>query len=233
MCDKNSIRMSDPSARGTQVRLACIPFGQIPAKRTGAAGADPGPRAAHRLGSATAGGHTQREGESALMDAAAGGAGGGRVSGGPANGPTSGPVSSPAARPAGGTVRSGRRPTLEQVAKVAGVSRATVSRVVNQVESVDPDIRGVVERAIAETGYGPTRLARAPAGAAAGRSAGQPRLCGSVLRTDRGRGPGRAGAAPDAPDAHPRGLGGGADRAAGPPGAAGPGWGGPGLGGAG
>ena len=94
------------------------------------------------------------------MDAAAGGAGGGRVSGGPANGPTSGPVSSPAARPAGGTVRSGRRPTLEQVAKVAGVSRATVSRVVNQVESVDPDIRAVVEQAIAEIGYVPNRAAR-------------------------------------------------------------------------
>src|SRR6202161_2248848 len=53
-----------------------------------------------------------------------------------------------------------RRPTLEQVAEVAGVSRATVSRVVNGVESVDPDIRGLVERAIAETGYVPNRAAR-------------------------------------------------------------------------
>ena len=35
-----------------------------------------------------------------------------------------------------------RRPTLVQVAEVAGVSRATVSRVVNGVESVDPDLRG-------------------------------------------------------------------------------------------
>jgi DNA-binding LacI/PurR family transcriptional regulator len=78
------------------------------------------------------------------MEAAAGDAPGGPVSGGPV-------------RP---TVRSGRRPTLEQVAKVAGVSRATVSRVVNQVESVDPDIRGVVERAIAEIGYVPNRAAR-------------------------------------------------------------------------
>jgi DNA-binding LacI/PurR family transcriptional regulator len=53
-----------------------------------------------------------------------------------------------------------RRPTLEQVAGVAGVSRATVSRVVNRVESVDPDIREVVERAIADTGYVPNRAAR-------------------------------------------------------------------------
>ena len=53
-----------------------------------------------------------------------------------------------------------RRPTLVQVAEVAGVSRATVSRVVNGVESVDPDIRGAVERAIADTGYVPNRAAR-------------------------------------------------------------------------
>ena len=53
-----------------------------------------------------------------------------------------------------------RRPTLEQVAAVAGVSRATVSRVVNGVESVDPDIRGAVQRAIADTGYVPNRAAR-------------------------------------------------------------------------
>jgi DNA-binding LacI/PurR family transcriptional regulator len=53
-----------------------------------------------------------------------------------------------------------RRPTLEQVAKVAGVSRATVSRVVNGVESVDPDIREAVERAVADTGYVPNRAAR-------------------------------------------------------------------------
>lgn len=60
----------------------------------------------------------------------------------------------------GNWARSGRRPTLEQVARVAGVSRATVSRVVNQVESVDPDLRTAVERAIAETGYVPNRVAR-------------------------------------------------------------------------
>src|ERR1700760_4993441 len=71
-----------------------------------------------------------------------------------------GPADHPAGGPASRSPRTGRRPTLEQVAQVAGVSRATVSRVVNQVPSVDPDIRGVVERAIAETGYVPNRAAR-------------------------------------------------------------------------
>ena len=60
----------------------------------------------------------------------------------------------------GGGAPAGHRPTLEQVARVAGVSRATVSRVVNQVESVDPDIRAAVERAIADIGYVPNRAAR-------------------------------------------------------------------------
>jgi DNA-binding LacI/PurR family transcriptional regulator len=60
----------------------------------------------------------------------------------------------------GSGARSGGRPTLERVARLAGVSRATVSRVVNRVESVDPDLRAVVERAIAETGYVPNRAAR-------------------------------------------------------------------------
>jgi DNA-binding LacI/PurR family transcriptional regulator len=63
-------------------------------------------------------------------------------------------------RPGGGGAWAGRRPTLEQVATVAGVSRATVSRVVNGVESVDPQIRELVRRAVAETGYVPNRAAR-------------------------------------------------------------------------
>jgi DNA-binding LacI/PurR family transcriptional regulator len=53
-----------------------------------------------------------------------------------------------------------RPPTLEHVAQVAGVSRATVSRVVNGVHSVDPELRRVVERAIADIGYVPNRAAR-------------------------------------------------------------------------
>lgn len=55
--------------------------------------------------------------------------------------------------------RSGR-PTLEAVASVAGVSRATVSRVINGVPTVDPEIVAVVTRAIEETGYVPNLAAR-------------------------------------------------------------------------
>ncbi len=54
----------------------------------------------------------------------------------------------------------GRPPTLEQVAAYAGVSRATVSRVMNRVPTVDPKLREVVERAIADTGYVPNHAAR-------------------------------------------------------------------------
>ncbi|HEX4703120.1 MAG TPA: LacI family DNA-binding transcriptional regulator [Pseudonocardiaceae bacterium] len=55
---------------------------------------------------------------------------------------------------------SSRPPTLEHVARVAGVSRATVSRVVNGVRNVDPEMRESVERAIEATGYVPNRAAR-------------------------------------------------------------------------
>jgi DNA-binding LacI/PurR family transcriptional regulator len=50
--------------------------------------------------------------------------------------------------------------TLEQVAVRAGVSRATVSRVVNDSPRVSPDIRRQVEAAIQELGYVPNRAAR-------------------------------------------------------------------------
>ena len=51
-------------------------------------------------------------------------------------------------------------PTLEQVAALAGVSRATVSRVVNGSPGVRPVVRAQVERAVAELGYVPNRAAR-------------------------------------------------------------------------
>lgn len=51
-------------------------------------------------------------------------------------------------------------PTLETVAAVAGVSRATVSRVINNSPKVSPQVREVVEAAIAKTGYVPNRAAR-------------------------------------------------------------------------
>ncbi|MGW0519583.1 LacI family DNA-binding transcriptional regulator [Crossiella sp. NPDC003009] len=55
---------------------------------------------------------------------------------------------------------SADRVTLEVVARVAGVSRATVSRVVNGKASVDESLRQAVERAISETGYLPNLAAR-------------------------------------------------------------------------
>jgi DNA-binding LacI/PurR family transcriptional regulator len=51
-------------------------------------------------------------------------------------------------------------PTLEQVAALAGVSRATVSRVVNGSPKVSPVVRAQVERAVAKLGYVPNRAAR-------------------------------------------------------------------------
>ena len=53
-----------------------------------------------------------------------------------------------------------RLPTLEDVARVAGVSRATVSRVINGIRNVDPQLHEVVWNAVGETGYVPNRLAR-------------------------------------------------------------------------
>lgn len=53
------------------------------------------------------------------------------------------------------------RPTLEQVAARAGVSRATVSRVVNHAPSVDPRLAALVQQAIEELRYVPNQAARA------------------------------------------------------------------------
>ena len=50
--------------------------------------------------------------------------------------------------------------TLEDVARVAGVSRATVSRVINGSTTVDPAMRRLVEDAVAATDYVPNRAAR-------------------------------------------------------------------------
>lgn len=53
-----------------------------------------------------------------------------------------------------------RPPTLEEVAELAGVSRATVSRVVNGSSRVSPEAQAAVTAAIAELGYVPNRAAR-------------------------------------------------------------------------
>ena len=61
-------------------------------------------------------------------------------------------------QPTGRDRRNGS--TLEGVASLAGVSRATVSRVVNGSPRVSPDVRGGVEAAIEQLGYVPNRAAR-------------------------------------------------------------------------
>ncbi len=57
-------------------------------------------------------------------------------------------------------MRSGK-PTLQDVARVAGVSTATVSRCLNQPDKVRPDVRARINAAIATLGYVPHGAARA------------------------------------------------------------------------
>jgi DNA-binding LacI/PurR family transcriptional regulator len=64
------------------------------------------------------------------------------------------------AREGGQVVTSRERPTLEQVAARAGVSRATVSRVVNGSPKVAPAIRDAVQQAVSDLGYVPNQAAR-------------------------------------------------------------------------
>jgi DNA-binding LacI/PurR family transcriptional regulator len=53
-----------------------------------------------------------------------------------------------------------RRPTLEDVAALAGVGRGTASRVINGGARVSEKAKAAVEKAIAELGYVPNRAAR-------------------------------------------------------------------------
>jgi LacI family transcriptional regulator len=52
------------------------------------------------------------------------------------------------------------RPTIRDVARAAGVSLGTASRVLNGHKSVSPDMRGRVERAILDLGYRPDAVAQ-------------------------------------------------------------------------
>lgn len=58
--------------------------------------------------------------------------------------------------------------TLEQIAKLSGVSRSTVSRVVNNHVNVKPQVRQRVLDIIAQTGYRPDPAARSLAGQRSG-----------------------------------------------------------------
>lgn len=53
-----------------------------------------------------------------------------------------------------------KRLTLEEIAKIAGVSRATVSRVVNDHPNIRAEVRQRVQEVIDQTGYEPNRAAR-------------------------------------------------------------------------
>ena len=55
------------------------------------------------------------------------------------------------------------KPTLRDVAKLAGVSHQTVSRVINQNERVSPETRARVDDAIARLGFSPNAIARSMA----------------------------------------------------------------------
>lgn len=62
-----------------------------------------------------------------------------------------------------------RKPTIGDIARLAGVSPMTVSRVINDNARVRPETRAKVESVIAATGYAPNPAARVLARAGAGR----------------------------------------------------------------
>jgi LacI family transcriptional regulator len=67
-----------------------------------------------------------------------------------------------------------KRPTIEDIARLAGVSRTTVSRVLNRRPDVDEETRARVSRVIEEQGY-------IPSIAASGLAGGRSRLIGMLL----------------------------------------------------
>ncbi|WOF24315.1 LacI family DNA-binding transcriptional regulator [Microbacterium betulae] len=67
-----------------------------------------------------------------------------------------------------GQSTAGRKPTIRDVAAAAGVSRGTVSRVINGGHWVSPDARAAVEDAIRRTGYTANHHARSLATGRAG-----------------------------------------------------------------
>lgn len=57
--------------------------------------------------------------------------------------------------------RAASKPTINDIARLSGVSKKTVSRVINRADSINPQTRAKVEAMIAETGYVPNPQARA------------------------------------------------------------------------
>jgi LacI family transcriptional regulator len=57
-------------------------------------------------------------------------------------------------------MNTNKRATIKQVAKAAGVSTQTVSRVINDRPDVSPETRGRIKQVIAELDYQPSALAR-------------------------------------------------------------------------
>ena len=55
--------------------------------------------------------------------------------------------------------RAGKRPTIREVSRLAGVSRMTVLRVIRNLDLVLPETRERVHKAIADLGYVPDRAA--------------------------------------------------------------------------
>jgi hypothetical protein len=53
------------------------------------------------------------------------------------------------------------KPTIEDVARLAGVSRATASRVINDAPGASGPLRSRVQQAVAQLGYRPNETARA------------------------------------------------------------------------
>ncbi|NDJ60353.1 MAG: LacI family transcriptional regulator, partial [Chloroflexi bacterium] len=64
--------------------------------------------------------------------------------------------------------KSTRKLTLDDIGTLAGVSRATVSRVINNYPHIAPEVRERVQNVIRETGYSPNKIAQSLASSTSG-----------------------------------------------------------------